>query len=82
MGNSPNPSSAENSFTSDRPTTLPLVNGLDVCSSVALHLSLQVLLTMPEERKLKKVMTSVSKTSMRFLTLQSSGNDWHRCNLI
>ncbi|KAM6230106.1 GRAM domain-containing protein 2B isoform 2-T2 [Porphyrio hochstetteri] len=28
-GNSPNPSSLENSFRADRPTTLPLVNGLE-----------------------------------------------------
>ena len=72
MGNSPNPSSTE-SFRADRPTTLPLVNGLDVCSFVAWHLSLQVLLIMSEERKLKEIMTSVSKISMSFLTLGSSG---------
>lgn len=65
MGNSPNPSSAENSFMADRPRTLPLVN-LEVCSFVAWHLSLQVLFIMPEERKLKEIMTSVSKTSMSF----------------
>ncbi|XP_025912770.1 GRAM domain-containing protein 2B [Apteryx rowi] len=35
VGNSPNPSSAENSFRADRPTTLPLVNDLGVCSLVA-----------------------------------------------
>jgi len=66
MGNSPNPSSAENSFRADRPTTLPLVNGLDVCSFVAWHLSLQVLLTMSEERKWEEITTSVPKTSIRF----------------
>lgn len=64
MGNSPNPSSAENSFRADRPRTLPLVNGLEICSFVAQHLSLQVLFIMPEEKKLKKMITSVSKISM------------------
>lgn len=82
MGNSPNPSSAENSFRADRPSALPLVSGLDVHSFVAWHLSLQVLLTKSEEKKLKEIITSVSKTSMSFLTIQSSGNDWHKCNLI
>lgn len=64
MGNSPNPSSAESSFRADRPRTLPLVNGSEVCSFVAQRLSLQVLFIKPKERKLKEIMTSVSKISM------------------
>lgn len=75
MGNSPNPSSAENSFGADRPTTLPLVNHLGVYSFVPWHFALQVLPKMTEKRKLKEIMTSVSKTSTSVLTLGSSWND-------
>lgn len=71
MGNSPSPSSVENSFRADRPTTLSLVNGFDVCSLVALFCSLQILV-MSEGRRAKKIMTSVCKNSMNFLTLRSS----------
>lgn len=63
MGNSPNPSSAENSFRADRPTTLPLVSSLSASSFVAWHLLLSVLLTVSEEEKLKEIMTCVSKIS-------------------
>lgn len=63
MGNSSNLSSAENSFRADRPTTLTLVNSFSVCSFVAWHCSLQVLLINSEGRKPKEFVTSVSEAS-------------------